>query len=273
MFLLLLVIALVRVYRYYETRGEDLARIEQFLEDYRAMKPTRFTYADIKRITNGLSESLGEGAHGTVFKGMLSPEILVALKILNDTVRDGNDFINEVEIIGKIHHVNVVRLLGFCADGFHRALVYDFFPNGSLKKFFAPPDNKDVFLGGRICNKLLLMIGGRKNMNVSNDESFQVLYPEWVHNLLEDRDVHISIEDEVHTKIAKKLAIVGLWCIQWNPVDRPSMKTVVQMLEGDENELIAPPTPFDISHSSRANVVVPTRRLNLELEVIHEIED
>ncbi|KAL2318384.1 hypothetical protein Fmac_032260 [Flemingia macrophylla] len=75
--------------------AEDRARIEKFLEDYKRMKPTRFTYADIKRITNGFSESLGEGAHGAVFKGMLSREILVAMKILKDTMGDGKDFINE----------------------------------------------------------------------------------------------------------------------------------------------------------------------------------
>nr|KYP63286.1 putative receptor-like protein kinase At5g39020 family [Cajanus cajan] len=364
--LLLLVLAVFHVYGHYKMQGEDQARIEKFLQDYRAMKPTRFTYADIKRMTNGFSESLGEGAHGAVFKGMLSREIVVAVKILNDTMGDGKDFINEVGTIGKIHHVNVVRLLGFCADGFHRALVYDFFPKGSLEKFLAPPDNKDVFLGwdmlqqialgvakgleylhlgcdhrilhfdinphnvllddnlvpkitdfglAKLCPKnqstvsmtaargtlgyiapevfsrnfgnvsyksdiysfgmlLLEMVGGRKNANKSTDESFQVLYPEWIHNLLEGRDVQVSIEDEGDVKIAKKLAIVGLWCIQWNPVDRPSMKTVVQMLIGDEyDKLVVPPAPFNITGSSTTNSIVPARRQNFELEVIHEIEE
>ncbi|QCE00227.1 brassinosteroid insensitive 1-associated receptor kinase 1 [Vigna unguiculata] len=362
---LLLAKALFHVHDHYKMKGEDQARIEKFLEDYKAMKPTRFTYADIKRITNGFSESLGEGAHGAVFKGMLSRDILVAVKILNDAVGDGMDFINEVGTMGKIHHVNVVRLLGFCADGFHRALVYDFFPNGSLQRFLAPPDNKDVFLGweklqqialgvakgieylhlgcdhrilhfdinphnvliddhfnpkitdfglAKLCPKnqstvsvtaargtlgyiapevfsrnfgnvsyksdiysygmlLLEMVGGRKNTNMSVEESFQVLYPEWIHNLVESRDVEVTIEEEGDVKIARKLAIIGLWCIQWNPVDRPSMKTVVQMLEGDGDKLIAPPTPFDKSGSSRTNAVVQARHQNFELEIIHEMEE
>ncbi|XP_014503161.1 rust resistance kinase Lr10-like [Vigna radiata var. radiata] len=364
--LLLLVKALFYAYDYYEKRGEDQTRIEKFLEDYRAMKPTRFTYADIKRITNGFSESLGEGSHGAVFKGMLSREILVAVKILKDTVGDGKDFINEVRAIGKIHHVHIVRLLGFCADEFHRALVYDFFPNGSLQRFLAPADNKDVFLGweklqqialgvgrgieylhlgcdhrilhfdinphnvlldnlfvpkitdfglAKLCPKnqstvsmtaargtlgyiapevfsrnfgnvsyksdiysygmlLLEMVGGRKNTYVSVEDRFQVLYPEWIHNLVEGKDVQISLEDDADAKIIKKLAIVGLWCIQWNPADRPSMKTVVQMLEGDDGcELVAHPSPFHISGSSTINTVVPARRQNFELEVIHEMEE
>ena len=115
------------------------------------------------------------------------------------------------------------------------------------------------------------MGGGRKNIDA--EERFQVLYPEWIHNLLEGRDVQISVEDEGDVEIAKKLAIVGLWCIQWNPVNRPSMKTVVQMLEGVGDELIAPPTPFDISGSSRTNDDVPTSRQNFKLEVIDEIQE
>ena len=57
MLFLLLVKALFYMYGYYKIKEEDQARIEKFLEDYAAMKPTRFTYADIKRITNGFSES------------------------------------------------------------------------------------------------------------------------------------------------------------------------------------------------------------------------
>ncbi|KEH40373.1 putative glycerophosphodiester phosphodiesterase, protein kinase RLK-Pelle-LRK10L-2 family [Medicago truncatula] len=364
MILLLLANGFLRIYRYFKMKGDDITRIENFLEDYRAMKPTRFTYADIKRITNGFKENLGEGAHGAVFKGMLSQEILVAVKVLNETQGDGNDFINEVRTMGKIHHFNVVRLLGFCADGFHRALVYDFFPNGSLQKFLAPPENNDVFLGweklqrialgvargieylhigcdhrilhfdinphnvliddnlspkitdfglAKLCPKnqstvsitaargtlgyiapevfsrnfgnvsyksdiysygilLLEMVGGRKNTNVLGEETFQVLYPEWIHNLIEDKDVRVNIEDEGDVRIAKKLALVGLWCIQWNPVDRPSMKTVVQMLEGDGVNLMAPPTPFDSIGANRTNQVIPPRHLNFELEVIPEID-
>ncbi|KAJ7961572.1 Receptor-like protein kinase [Quillaja saponaria] len=89
---------------------EDEARLEKFLEDYRALKPTRFSYADIKRITGQFKDKLGEGAHGIVFMGKLSNENEnhhVAVKILNkEWERDGQEFINEVRTMGKIHHVN-----------------------------------------------------------------------------------------------------------------------------------------------------------------------
>jgi hypothetical protein len=116
------------------------------------------------------------------------------------------------------------------------------------------------------------MVEGRKNTNVSTEETFQVLYPEWIHNLIEGKDVQVNIEEEGDVRIAKKLALVGLWCIQWNPVDRPSMKIVVQMLEGEGEKLVAPPTPFDSIGANGTNAVVSARHLNFELEVIPEIE-
>ncbi|XP_057440959.1 rust resistance kinase Lr10-like isoform X2 [Lotus japonicus] len=367
--------ALFRIYRYYRAKGEDDTRVENFLKDYRALKPTRFSYADIKRITNLFKEKLGEGAHGAVYKGKLSTKILVAVKILNNTeVDDGTEFINEVGTMGKIHHVNVVRLLGYCADGFHRALVYDFFPNGSLQNFISAPNNKDNnnFLGweklqeiaigiatgidylhqgcdqrilhfdinphnillddtltpkitdfglAKLCSKnrstvsmtaargtlgymapevfsrnfgnvsyksdiysygmlLLEMVGGRKNIvnNTTGQENnnVQVLYPDWIHGLVEGRDMHVPIDDdheEGNFEIAKKLAIVGLWCIQWHPMHRPSMKTVMQMLHGEGDKLKVPTNPFEpkaSANTSTSSTIVAAKRLNLELEVIQE---
>jgi serine/threonine protein kinase len=127
------------------------------LEDYRNFKPTRYLYADIKRITNQFTEKLGEGAYGTVFKGKLSNEIHVAVKILNTSNENGEEFINEVGTMGRIHHVNVVRLVGFCADGFRQALVYEFLPNDSLEKFISSTDANKIFLIGISCKILLLV--------------------------------------------------------------------------------------------------------------------
>jgi serine/threonine protein kinase len=79
---------------------------------------------------------------------------------------------------------------------------------------------------------LLEIVGGRKNVDITVDNTRQVYFPEWIYNLLEQKeDIRIFIEDDGDAKIAKKLAIVGLWCIQWYPADRSSMKDVVQMLE------------------------------------------
>ncbi|KAI9112499.1 hypothetical protein K1719_016422 [Acacia pycnantha] len=143
-----------------KTKGDDQARLEKFLKDYEALKPTRFSYADIKRITNHFKDEIGGGAHGSVFKGQLSNQMVVAVKVLNNSVSDddGKDFINEVGTMDKSHHINVICLLGFCAEGFHRALVCGFFSNGSLQKFISSPDNKENFLEWLKLNQIALGI-------------------------------------------------------------------------------------------------------------------
>ena len=84
----------------------------------------------------------------------LRTDIQVVVKVLDISDSDEQDYINEVVTMGKINHINIVCLLGFCADGFHRALVYNFFPNGSLQKSSClHQTTKKLSLGGQSCNK------------------------------------------------------------------------------------------------------------------------
>ncbi|TYJ47245.1 hypothetical protein E1A91_A02G174700v1 [Gossypium mustelinum] len=85
---------------------------------------------------------LGEGGYGSVFKGKLRSNLLVAVKLLGKAKTNGQDFISEVATIGRIHHVNVAKLVGFCVEGSKQALVYDFMPNGSLDKIIFSGENK-----------------------------------------------------------------------------------------------------------------------------------
>ncbi|KAK3002147.1 hypothetical protein RJ639_021187, partial [Escallonia herrerae] len=82
-----------------------------------------------------------------LFKGKLSSEVFVAVKVLNDSTGNGEEFTNEVGTMARIHHVNVVRLVGFCADGTRRALVYEFLPNDSLEKFIFSENQNSNTLG------------------------------------------------------------------------------------------------------------------------------
>jgi len=107
------------------------------------------------------------------------------------------------------------------------------FGNVSLKS--------DIYCYGML---LLEMVGGRKNVDSSSTKDFHILYPEWIHSLLEG-NIHIQIEDGDDVRIAKKFAVVGLWCIQWKPMNRPSIKTVIQMFETiDYNKLSFPQNSF-----------------------------
>nr|CAD1842725.1 unnamed protein product [Ananas comosus var. bracteatus] len=113
---------------------KSLDAVEKFLRNQRALVPRRYAYTDLIAITSHFREKLGQGGYGSVSKGVLPGGVLVAVKMLNNSRCNGEEFINEVSTIGRIHHVNVVKLVGFCSEGSKRALVYEYMPNGSLDK-------------------------------------------------------------------------------------------------------------------------------------------
>ncbi|MED6180415.1 hypothetical protein PIB30_010045 [Stylosanthes scabra] len=111
--------------------------LEAFLESQGPLGIKRYSFSDVKKMTNSFKLKLGEGGYGSVYKGKLPNNgSSVAVKILNDSKgNNGEEFVNEVASISKTSHVNVVTLVGFCLEGRRKALVYEFMPNGSLEKF------------------------------------------------------------------------------------------------------------------------------------------
>ncbi|XP_043810243.1 G-type lectin S-receptor-like serine/threonine-protein kinase LECRK3 [Manihot esculenta] len=96
-----------------------------------------FTYDELKKATNKFEDEIGRGAFGTVFRGVISNgNRVVAIKRLEKVVAEGErEFLNEMKVIGRTHHKNLVRLLGYCHDGTNRLLVYEYMCNGSLADF------------------------------------------------------------------------------------------------------------------------------------------
>ncbi|XP_065039403.1 G-type lectin S-receptor-like serine/threonine-protein kinase At2g19130 [Musa acuminata AAA Group] len=91
-----------------------------------------FDYKLIKKATKGFTEKLGRGSFGSVFKGEMPDSGAIAVKRLESMRQGEKQFRMEVSTIGTIHHVNLVRLRGFCCEGDKRLLVYDYMPMGSL---------------------------------------------------------------------------------------------------------------------------------------------
>ncbi|KAJ7969154.1 Receptor-like kinase [Quillaja saponaria] len=307
----------------------------------RNCRPIRYKFSDVKKITNSFTDELGRGGFGKVYKGKLPNGCLVAVKLLDTSRWNGEDFVNEVSSISRTSHVNIVTLLGFCLESNRKALIYEFMSNGSLANFiyndritsnnsynplswekllqialgiarglgylhqwcntrilhldikpqnilldenlipkiadfglakFSPSteiitsmtrargtigyvapemwnrnfgisNKSDVYSYGMM---ILEMVGGRKNLNAEASQSSEIYFPQWVYNLLQ-RGSYLRINGVITTEdneIAKKMVLVGLWCIQTNPSDRPSISSVIHMLEGNTESLLVPPNPF-----------------------------
>ncbi|PSS34256.1 Rust resistance kinase [Actinidia chinensis var. chinensis] len=123
------------IYKFRRRHLSMFDSIEGFLRSQNNLMPINYSYSDIKKMTKGFRDKLGEGGYGSVYKGKLRSGRLVAIKVLGKPKANGQEFINEVATIGRIHHTNVVQLVGYCAERSKRALVYDFMPNGSLEKY------------------------------------------------------------------------------------------------------------------------------------------
>ncbi|KAE8654820.1 G-type lectin S-receptor-like serine/threonine-protein kinase [Hibiscus syriacus] len=93
-----------------------------------------FGYKDLQKATNNFSEKIGKGGFASVFKGTLPDRSVVAVQKLESINQGEKQFRTEVRTIGKINHVNLVHLRGFCYEGSRKLLVYDFMPKGSLDR-------------------------------------------------------------------------------------------------------------------------------------------
>ncbi|XP_028762664.1 G-type lectin S-receptor-like serine/threonine-protein kinase LECRK4 [Neltuma alba] len=292
-----------------------------------------FTFEALKEATSGFNEEVGRGSFGTVYKGTLNSRTnaAVAVKRLDRIAQEREkEFRTELSAIGKTCHRNLVRLIGFCDEGVHRLLVYEFMSNGTLADILfrqpKPKWNLRVSLALGIARGLLylheecetpIIHCDIKPQNILIDENFmpkisdfglaKLLYsnksrthtmirgtrgyvaPEWFKSIpvtakvdvysygvmlleiiccrrslemdldkvgedkailtdwaydcyMEGRiDILVQSDEEAIADIGrlKKWVMIAIWCIQENPEIRPTMKTVMQMLEG----LIQVPSP------------------------------
>ncbi|KAL5830501.1 hypothetical protein ACOSQ3_019969 [Xanthoceras sorbifolium] len=346
-FILVMVFVVFTIHRYIKTR-KKVDNVEKFLHKQQSWVPKRYSYIEIIAITNHFRDKLGQGGFGSVYKGQLLNGSFIAVKVLENSKFSGEEFISEVSTIGRIHHANVVRLLGFCSEGSKRALVYEYMPNGSLDRhIFSKKENGQAFSWEKLheialgtargidylhngcdvciihfdikpynilldCNfipkvadfglaklypkendficvsatrgtvgyiapelisrnfgvvssksdvysfgmLLLEMSGGRRNSFAKATRSSKAYFPSWVYNrIIEGRDLEIQNVSEIEALIARKLCIIGLWCIQVKATDRPSIAKVVEMLEGSIDDLQMPPKPFFSSSPPRCNSI------------------
>ncbi|KAG5065304.1 hypothetical protein AAZX31_04G041600 [Glycine max] len=94
----------------------------------------KFSYSELKQATKGFSQEIGRGAAGVVYKGVLLDQRVAAVKRLKDANQGEEEFLAEVSCIGRLNHMNLIEMWGYCAEGKHRLLVYEYMEHGSLAK-------------------------------------------------------------------------------------------------------------------------------------------
>ncbi|KAK2399300.1 rust resistance kinase Lr10 [Trifolium repens] len=189
-----LVVFFAKLIHIYQTRHTSMyENIEDFLQG-NSLMPIRYSYKEIKNMTRGFKDKLGEGGYGKVYKGKLRSGPLVAIKMLGKSKGNGQDFISEVATIGKIHHTNVVQLIGFCVEGSKRALVYDFMPNSSLDKYISSREDHISLTYKQMYDISLGVARGIAYLHQGCD--MQILHFDIKpHNILLDKDFIAKVSD------------------------------------------------------------------------------
>ncbi|XP_040381135.1 G-type lectin S-receptor-like serine/threonine-protein kinase At2g19130 [Oryza brachyantha] len=196
---LILALSTMAVVLLWMSRKRQSLRFTQALERGNLVA---FRFSDVRTATKNFSEKLGGGSFGSVYKGKLPGGVSIAVKKLEGLASDMGDkqFRNEVRTIGTIHHVNLVRLRGFCSGrGGERLLVYDYMPHGSLDR---------ALFGGKSPGAAVLSWGERYQIALGAARG--LLY---LHQGCRDRIIHCDIKPEnilLDEALVAKVADFGL---------------------------------------------------------------
>ncbi|KAG8378369.1 hypothetical protein BUALT_Bualt08G0130300 [Buddleja alternifolia] len=142
--LVLVILLSVCLWLYRRSRPQYDSLLSQYtFSDYASGVPVQFSHKELQKATKGYKEKLGEGGFGSVYRGVLPNKIVIAVKQLEGIGQGEKQFRMEVAAISTTHHLNLVKLIGFCSEGRHRLLVYEFMKNGSLESFLFDYSSSD----------------------------------------------------------------------------------------------------------------------------------
>ncbi|KAL0719307.1 hypothetical protein Bca4012_068631 [Brassica carinata] len=235
-----------------------------------------FTLRDLQLATNHFSKEniIGDGGYGVVYHGTLANKTPVAVKkLLNNPGQADKDFRVEVEAIGHVRHKNLVRLLGYCVEGTHRMLVYEYVNNGNLEQWLHGDMNHQGHLTWEA--RIKVLVGTAKALaylheaiepkvvhrdiksgNILMNDNFDaklsdfglakllgadnsyVHMVEWLKLMVQQKQFEQVVDKEIEIKPSKselkRALLTALRCVDPDADKRPKMSQVARMLESDE---------------------------------------
>ncbi|KAF5199082.1 Cysteine-rich receptor-like protein kinase [Thalictrum thalictroides] len=194
--ILIVVVLLSAIMIYFCFRKAKKFEIATDDDEMKNIESLQFSIKSIRTATEKFSDAnkLGEGGFGAVYKGRLADGKEIAVKRLSKNSAQGAiEFKNEVLLLAKLHHKNLVRLLGFCLEGDEKLLIYEFVLNSSLDQFIFDPI-KRTYLNWETRNKIIEGIA----------QGLVYLHEDFEHKIIH-RDLkaaNVLLDAEMNPKIA-----------------------------------------------------------------------
>ncbi|RZC90384.1 hypothetical protein C5167_007224 [Papaver somniferum] len=272
-------IIVILLYFCIKTRKKAVKETDD-IDEIQSAESLQFKFSIISAATQNFSDAnkLGEGGFGTVYKGtLLDGQETAVKKLAKNSGQGEEEFKNEVVLLVKLQHKNLVRLLGFCLDGDEKLLVYEFMKHGSLDQFlfglaslhsviaicrtekhltnhfgYMAPEyamngkfsvKSDVFSFGVL---ILEILCGRKSSSFGKeDDAETILSYAW--ELWKEGKYHEFLDpilrESYSTNEVVRCIQIGLLCVQEDVDDRPTMAMIIHMLNNHSVTLPSPLSP------------------------------
>ncbi|KAG6493392.1 hypothetical protein ZIOFF_048375 [Zingiber officinale] len=147
---LLIFVVIFMVWRLRKSEGNFSRLLKGRRDNPLQLENREFTYSELERITDNFKNSIGKGAFGTVYYGLLEDGTQVAVKLRSQSSSQGTkEFLAEALNLIRIHHKNLLALVGYCMDGDHLALVYEYMSQGTLHDHLRDKTGRNTSLSWR----------------------------------------------------------------------------------------------------------------------------
>ncbi|KAG2390178.1 L-type lectin-domain containing receptor [Vigna angularis] len=234
--------------------GEGGANLVKFDLD-RATIPRRFDYRELLAATNGFADDrkLGRGASGQVYKGILSDlgRVVAVKRIFAKFANSERVFINEVRVISRLIHRNLVQFVGWCHEQGEFLLLFEYMPNGSLDTHLFG-DKKPLTWDVRY----KVALGVAAAVRYLHEDAEQCYVKGNVMDVVDER-----LNKEFNVDEMRSLIIVGLWCTNPNDKERPKAAQVIKVLE---LEAPLPELPLDMHDCFPPSLVTYSEQPNFQ---------